>query len=948
MSIQRVFLGWDEPCLPQAARWLCDRYGRRGSCDLSGVIVATPGARAGRRLLELLVDQGSEVALAPPTIVTTGQLPERLYTPRAPVADPLRVLLARVRALRLADHDALERVCTHRPAEDDLTAWLALAQELNALHEELAGEALSFGQVLGRCDTMPDFPEQTRWQALAELQNDYERVLAKHGLDDVHAARMAAVDEHHCQLDADLVLIAAADLGRITRLMLEQVGAQVTALVHAPAEEADQFDALGCVRVDRWLDRNLELDKSQLSVVDRPVDQAYEALRTIAEARSSQGEAVSADDITIGLGDQSLAPAIQRTLGLAQLPTRLATGRAMSQSRPAMLLAALARFVEGRRFDEFAALVRHPDIERYVQHLHAASAGATSGGAALTVLDRYTSDHLQARVAQRWLGSDEKTHETLDRLSAAVTALLPEDAGQTKPLPAWSQPIARVLQLIYGRDTLHRSDRDQANLIQGLEAIITLLREQAELDPESTLTPRVHLAEALRLMLARLSNSVAEPEGGGSAIELLGWLELQLDDAPVLIVTGVNEGLVPQSVTSDAFLPDHFRRALGLTDNRRRYARDLMMLEAILHSRPIVKLISGRRSASGDPLVPSRLTLACADERLAGWVGTFYDSHAGVTTSAPLLLQPGSRSGFVMPTPQPPAEPITSLPVTAFAAYLACPYRFYLKHVLKLREVDDAAVELDGATFGSLAHRVLSTFGQADVRDATDPQEIAAFLSNTLDTLIATRFGAEPRAAVRIQQEQLRRRLGALAVWEAQRSEAGWRIAPEWIELDAKAELCVDDQPLTITGRIDRIDSHPELGFRIIDYKTGDTAKEPEQTHRTGPRDNRQWRDLQLPLYHTLARAIGVAGPIELGYVILPKDLSAVGFAAAGWSDQQIDDAHSKAHEVVRSIRGGVFWPPADPPRYDDGLAGICMDQCSDRAEVITWQTEALGPKGGV
>ena len=946
MSGQRVFLGWDGPCLPAAAQWLRDRYGGPGSCDLSGVIVALPGARAGRRLLELLVDRQPAVPLVPPAIVTTGHLPERLFAPQAPVADPLRVLLARVRALRLAEAEVLEAAVTRRPDEDDLTGWLVLAQELNHLHEELAGEALGFDQVGERCAELPEFPEGQRWQALARLHAGYEAVLAEHGFDDPHAARLGAVDGQRCRCGGEVVVIAAVDLNRITRMMLEQLGDRVTALIHAPADEADQFDALGCIRADRWVARTVDLDASQLSVVDRPAAQGSEVLRTIATAQSqfAPDAALSADDITVGLGDESLGPALQRTLELARLPARLAAGRSMARSRPGLLLSALARFVDGRRSADFAALLRHPDVERYVQDRHRVAAG----GVDLTALDEYSNAHLQARVAERWPGSDEPTRATLARLYEAVMALLPEDAGSVRPLPAWSRPIAGMLELVYGRLTLHRGDRDQADLLQGLEALTSLLREQGELEPEAPLTVRVSLAEALQLTVARLPERATEPQGGGAAIELLGWLELQLDDAPVLIVTGVNEGAVPQSVTGDAFLPDHLRRVLGLTDNRRRYARDLMMLEAIRHSRPVVKLISGRRSGSDHPIVPSRLTLACADNRLAAWVSAFYDGQTDGVAEAPLLMQPGERSRFVIPTPQPPAEPLTSLPVTAFAPYLVCPYRFYLRYILKLRSVDDAAVELDGATFGNLAHRVLKAFGQSEVRGATDPRPIEAFLSEQLDAITEASFGRQPRKAVLLQRELLRRRFAVLAAWQAGQSEEGWRIEPQWVELDAQAELHVDGRPFVITGRIDRIDAHPEHGYRIIDYKTGEAGRTPEQTHRTGPKDARRWCDLQLPLYHTLVRATGVAGRLQLGYLNVPKRLDAVEFVAADWSDDQIAEAHEVAHEVVRGIRDGVFWPPADPSRYADGLEGICMDQSSDRAAVIAAQIEAVKPRGGV
>ena len=78
-------------------------------------------------------------------------------------------------------------------------------------------------------------------------------------------------------------------------------------------------------------------------------------------------------------------------------------------------------------------------------------------------------------------------------------------------------------------------------------------------------------------------------------MELLDWLELPLDDAPVVMLTGFNEGLFPESVQGHAFLPDALRTRLGLIDNRRRFARDAYRLTTVLHSKESVRLIAGRR-----------------------------------------------------------------------------------------------------------------------------------------------------------------------------------------------------------------------------------------------------------------------------------------------------------------------------------------------------------------
>ena len=59
MASHRDFLDWDTPALPATVGWLAGRHTRDGVLDLSGQLLVLPGARAGRRLLELLVDHAA-------------------------------------------------------------------------------------------------------------------------------------------------------------------------------------------------------------------------------------------------------------------------------------------------------------------------------------------------------------------------------------------------------------------------------------------------------------------------------------------------------------------------------------------------------------------------------------------------------------------------------------------------------------------------------------------------------------------------------------------------------------------------------------------------------------------------------------------------------------------------------------------------------------------------
>ena len=161
------------------------------------------------------------------------------------------------------------------------------------------------------------------------------------------------------------------------------------------------------------------------------------------------------------------------------------------------------------------------------------------------------------------------------------------------------------------------------------------------------------------------------------------------------------------------------------------------------------------------------------------------------------------------------------------------------------------------------------------------------------------------------------------AAWAA----AGWRIEHTEVPTDQHqhAELLVDGQPMQLTGRIDRIDVHSATGERMVfDYKTSDASKRPEDAHQ----QRGEWIDLQLPLYRHLVRALGIEGPVRLGYITLSKDTSRIDFLEATWSETDLEQADLLAHEIIRSVRGEQFWPPTDPPPdFSEDFAAICQDR---------------------
>lgn len=923
MTVERHALGWDRPILRQAAAWLAGRFAPDGGgvWDLSALLLVLPGSRAVRRLRELLAEHAADrrLILHPPTIVTQGRLADELASADAAVADEGLRLLAWMTALRGAEPTDRDRLVPTPPGDDEPAGWLAAAQELADLVRELAGRRLRPADVAPALTELA-FCDEPRWAALRRVHERYLSLLAEQGRVDR--------DEHLLTVaplcDRQVVLIACVDLPAMTAEMLLQLTTPAIALVPAPEDVLDRFDAFGSLIAASWAGADIDLADDQLSIVGSPRDQAHEVLRVL-ERQAAQ---LTADQITIGVGDEAAAASIEQALRLANLPARSALGTPLDRTAAVRLLAGLGRFIGARRFDDLAALLRHPDVEDYVRD-------AAGVAAWITLLDRYANDHLQRRLTGQWLG-DEPTRARMRQVHDAILALAPVGSDERRPLPHWAAVLAAALERVYGDRILSLQRPQDHQLIESLGAIGDGLRAIAALDPAASTTPTTTFAQSVELLLTLMRGAAVPPMAGEPAIELLGWLELALDDAPLLVITGLNEGHIPASRAADPWLPDSVRRRLGLTDDLRRLARDKLLLTIMLHSRDAVRAIACRRTAEGDPLTPSRLLLACDAPTQARRILSFYESPP--TFEPPLMLIPCGGGGFDIPRPVPPAQPLDHLPVTAFADYIACPYRFYLKHVLKLATVSDEAVEMGPDVFGTIAHEVLDDFGRDGAWASDNAQALSERLGELLDARALARFGAEPGAAVRLQCHLLRERLRHFARWHARQYEAGWRVVG--VEQKLRTQIDVDGRPFTISGRIDRIDRHADGRYRVMDYKTADRGTTPEAAHRTGRRDARTWASLQLPLYRLLVQTLGIGEPIELGYVVLPRDAGRSGFEPATWTADELEDARRRAIEIIRAIRAGVFWPPASHSG-DDAFAGICLDETLDRPDALRRAEEA-------
>ena len=917
---ETCFLGWDTPLLPAAAARLAEVWKAGGTGrELASAVCVLPTARGAARLRELLRRESESLGIDArlPQLVTVGRLPEFLYRPTAKVALEFEQTLAWARVLRQAGGHALRPLIPTPPRGDTPAVWLDLAATIRRLHEDLSANRLGFADVARAGETDA---ETTRWRVLQNLLDDYLRTLDDAGLCDPHTERQRAVRDDRCRCDYSVYLIGTSDLSDALTAMLKAVRAEVVAMVAAPPGEAKRFDEFGSVRADSWLQHHLPLRDNQLISATDVHDQSS----AVAEVLAEFGQRYAIDQVTVGVTDPSHVVPVETHLRSCDVETQRHLGWNVSETSIGHLLRLTSAYLSQRTWATLAALVRHSDVHRFVSRTEKDR---------LRRLDRFVSEHFPVSVddplseraeadfgdvirlrddVDQWLDCFGQPERSMGGWSGTIELWL--DQTYTTLIAGDSQP--RTGKLVWLRPSSSR-DRTRRALVQTKG----LLRRFVELN--SSLDFEVSGGEALELLSHRVADLRIgeESETDRSRLKILGWLDLALDDSPGLVVMGFNHPFVPEATTSDPFLPGTLRTKLRMSDNDRRYARDCYAMHLMITSRPDVRFVVGRRAADASPTPPSRLLAAATDQDVTRRVRMLM----GDPVRDVRIVSRWDRGPDVTDIPIPSIgtpQPITTLSVTAFKEYLTCPYRFYLRRILKVGPLDDQAHELAANQFGDLIHDTLEVFGRSEDKNETDPGRIEAALIDRLHEYAGRRYGGHCSAAVRMQIIQAEQRLRFVAAHQALHRAAGWRIVHAEVSVDETTggRIIVDDRPMGLRGRFDRVDQNERTGqWAVLDYKThGD---KPEKRHLKRIAGRNRWVDLQLPLYRQMLPALEIdddPADVKLGYFNISDKESETKINIATFTEAEMGEAQSLIHDCVRRIRAGDFAPTPDMVPYDD------------------------------
>lgn len=900
----REFLGWERPFLTQAVEWLLERRD-----ELPCMRVVVPTAESGRRLREAMAERAG--AVLSPGIATPGSF-LKIENQVASVAPDWAELVAWVEVLeKVPDWSAYDALFPEAPQADGEWAG-GLAREMLQLRRNLQENAHTLASA---AQSLRATVEGGRWEALGRLEAMVEKLLESWGYQSRSRVLAAGL-----KIPVGLCHIVLAGVVEMPPLVERALldwekesntppGQRLTVLIGAPEHEAAGFSTSGRP-LAAWCDREMpwpEGPQGSVRVAADPRQQAQEALALIGRENSAS------DAVALGAADVETGAELARALTRGGWPA----------FHPAAVTVqtGLARW-----FNVWSEWLADATLSVMADLLTLPETGVLVGGRREQKAECLA--HLRARWMllhtedlQRRMGGSRFRNEQgkLSAVEVLDAAMMLEKCRERLLGPGFVVEVTGLLELL--GSTGSASADMAASLGEWIAQASPVIRRVRR-------GPRFWID----LMLDDVPVSAPLPPEG-RVIDVQGWLELFYEPGRHLVLCGMNEGSVPGRSGGEPWLSETAREKLGLITDAMRVARDAYLFKAMVaarHAGGRVDVLCGKTGGGGETLMPSRLLLAAERAALPLRVRTLFREieppEAGLRWHADWQWQARRL------------DPPKRISVTSIKDYLACPLRYYLKHVLAMQIPEPSRIEWNARDFGSVAHEVLERWGKdEEAREYKSSDPLSKWLAAELERVLSEWFGKRVPMSVRIQAGSLRQRLAWLARVQAEERVAGWQV----VDVERKVEIAVGEA--MIVAQIDRIDRHCESGeLRVIDYKTG-KVDAVAKAHRSriiatsvmpahlgmdcpavyegvenGKPVSYRWINLQLPLYASalVRRDEKLPQPC---YFTLGATMGEV--AVHRWADFSPEDlraAEACADWVVANIANRVFSPPAEKVLYDD------------------------------
>lgn len=450
--------------------------------------------------------------------------------------------------------------------------------------------------------------------------------------------------------------------------------------------------------------------------------------------------------------------------------------------------------------------------------------------------------------------TSEKIKELAKGVNNNVTdALFSEQNKSPKEILSSSFKLVTLL-----KNSLENDKKNNKLNLEYLYKIYTIFVELERLDSTYNYIKDVKTLYAFfkELLQSETLDFKGEPLKG---LQIMGVLESRAIDFETVIISSVNEGILPSGKTYNSFIPFDLKLQYGLPTYKEKDAIYAYHFYRLLQRAKNIHILYNTEIDALNTGEKSRFITQLEIE------GIHKINHQIVIpslSSNEVSLKTIEKNNALLSVLKQVAQ--KGLSPSSLTNYIRNPIDFYNKKVLGMAEYEDVEETVAANTLGTVVHNVLETLYKPVVGENLTIENIKA-MKPLVAKLVSKNFkkvyksGDTTKGKNKIIFEIAKRFVSNFLDLEIKDLKNGNQIKILGIEMEGNTQISIPglDFPVKLIGKVDRVDSYNGT-TRIIDYKTGKVLQ--NQVEVT------QWEDIHSD-YDKYSKPFQV-----LMYALLLKD----------------------------------------------------------------------------
>ncbi len=313
---------------------------------------------------------------------------------------------------------------------------------------------------------------------------------------------------------------------------------------------------------------------------------------------------------------------------------------------------------------------------------------------------------------------------------------------------------------------------------------------------------------------------VGEPLEG---LQIMGVLESRNLDFETVIITSVNEGILPSGKTNNSFIPFDVKRDFGLPTYKEKDAVFVYHFYRLLQRAKNIHIIYNTEPDVLEGGEVSRLvSQLLSDSNLEPYITHSIASPSVKLQEAPILKVEKTQGlmGEIKKFASNGFSP------SSLTNYIKNPIDFYTRNILRINDLEEVEESIAANTFGTILHNCLEDLYAPLVGEILTSEKIGSLKPKITGVLNANFQKTLPgvditKGSYLLVYKVITRYLQNFIDIEINQVTNN---TIKLISLEKKYEMSLDipelDFPIVLKGTLDRVDEFNGI-TRVIDYKTG-------------------------------------------------------------------------------------------------------------------------------